>query len=166
MEERFTSEESRAHHYLSSQTALPLQRILEETLLTPQLEAVMSMANTGLDNMVDLEQVDNLARLYRLYSRVPSGLPALKRALKDLILRKGMALNESAKDNDNVEDVKGKGKGKARVAAATTDAASKWVDEVLSLKERFDVLWRRAFLEDREIESAMNEVSFIFCLDI
>lgn len=142
-------------------------QILEDTLLTPHLSGVISLPNSGLDNMLDQDQIDNLARLFRLFTMVPAGLATLKRSLKDSVLRRGTALNpptDAEDERDKEEfvivdaDPKGKGKGKARAQTSDLDVASKWVEEVLNLKEKFDRILKQAFSGDRELEAALNEV--------
>lgn len=134
------------------------------------------MQNSGLENMIDMDQIDNLARLYRLFSSVPTGLPNLRRFLKDSIERRGKELNGNSGDDDGdakddedgfvMVDNDPKGKGKARVAAASIDDASKWVEGVLRLKDKFDYIWEKAFDADRQIETSLNEVRvFSFSLE-
>ena len=113
--------------------------------------------------MVDLDQKDNLARLYRSFIMVPSGRITLKRALKESILRRGMDINQTygcevVQENVPVID-DAKGKGKARnTSPQNVDIASKWVEDILSLKDKFDQFWRHCFDSDREFETAYNEV--------
>ncbi|KAF8920321.1 Cullin [Mucidula mucida] len=159
VESAFEAEESRAHHYLSSQTALPLRQILEDYLLTAHLGTVIKLENSGLDVMIDMDRIDDLSRLYRLYSMVAKGIPCLRRALKDSIVRRGHEINQSSLSMEN-DDAMGdkKGKGKAAPAAQMTLAlALKWVQDVLELKDRFDSIWSKAFNCDRELESGLNE---------
>lgn len=132
--------------------------------------------------MIDLDKVEDLSRLFRLFTMVPTGLPTLRRSLKDSVLRRGKDINQSSITTDVAEDVdvdvdeadatasgpKGKGKGKARAPPQTLTLALKWVQEVLDLKDRFDRLWKQAFENNRELESALNEVRIYarpaFCL--
>ncbi|KIJ62793.1 hypothetical protein HYDPIDRAFT_41506 [Hydnomerulius pinastri MD-312] len=172
VEARFDSEKSRTHHYLYSQTGAPLRKILEQYLLTQNLSSVIDMPNSGLDAMIDLDNVDDLNRLYRLFMMVPTGLPTLRRALKDSVLRRGKEINQGSVTSDNVEDVDMEGekpdastigiKGKTKVrslggAPQALTLALKWVQVVLDLKDKFDQLWKRAFDSNREIESSLNE---------
>lgn len=127
------------------------------------------MENSGLDQMIDLHKMDDLARLYRLFITVPAGLPCLKRSLKDSIARRGREINQAslaidAEEGEPEDDAehKGKGKGKSRAqnaGAQTLALALKWVQDVLDLKDLFDSVWERALERDREIESSLNEVS-------
>ena len=117
--------------------------------------------------MIDLDKKEDLSRLYRLFITVPTGLPTLRRALRDSIVRRGKELasigsvgGADGDGDDEVEDVKGKGKAKApNTGAQTLQLALKWVQDVLDLKDKFDTLWTQAFRSDREIETGMNEVS-------
>jgi cullin 3 len=124
--------------------------------------------------MIDLDKVEDLNRLFRLFTMVPTGLPTLRRSLKDSVLRRGKDINQSSFTPDLAEDVdvdgddadttaigsKGKGKGKARAQGPpqTLTSALKWVQDVLDLKDRFDRLWKQAFEYNRELECALNEV--------
>ncbi|KAG6908334.1 hypothetical protein DXG01_005245 [Tephrocybe rancida] len=167
VEARFDSEDSRTFHYLDRHTAPPLRQILKDELLTPHLLAVTSLPNSGLDNMVDTDKVDDLSRLYRLFITVPSGLPTLKRVIKDSVARRGLEINRASQgaeidDLDHVaeeEDKKGKGKARsmAHTAAQKIELALKWVQDVLDLRDKFFAVWENAFNKDREIESALNE---------
>ncbi|OJA13390.1 hypothetical protein AZE42_07598 [Rhizopogon vesiculosus] len=170
VEGRLDSEQARTYHYLYSQTGDPLKEILERNLLTQNLSTVISMPNSGLDVMVDLDKLDDLNRLYRLFIMVPNGLPTLRRSFKDSILRRGREINlastsvDAGQDVDDgdlndVETTKGKDKSQGRAAAGppTLALALKWVQNVLDLKDKFDCIWRRAFENNRELESSLNE---------
>jgi cullin 3 len=170
VEERLENEDLRTRHYLSRRTAIPLRQILETNLLTPHLSTVISFPNSGLDTMIDTDKVDDIARLYRLFTMVPTGLPCLKRSLRESITHRGKDLNRLSHgvDGDDLEMDVGdgdnaarKGKGKAKPpnpAAQTLSLALRWVQDVLNLKDKFDTIWRKAFNNDREVESALNEV--------
>jgi len=114
--------------------------------------------------MVDASKVEDLARLYRLCSGIQTGLPYLKRALKDSISRRGkeinrlsLAVDEAEEDQAGDEgDTKRKGRI-AKIKSANT-GASKWVQDVLDLKDKFETIWKNCWQSDREIESSMNEV--------
>lgn len=120
--------------------------------------------------MIDTDKMDDIARLYRLFTMVPTGLPYLKRSLKDSITNRGREINRLSLGMDGGDvDMEGeeadngnrKGSGKARApnpGAQTLSLALKWVQDVLDLKDKFDIVWKRAFNNDREVESALNEV--------
>lgn len=116
--------------------------------------------------MLDMENIEVLSRLYQLYSIVPTGIPILKRALKDSIGRRGRVINETSVGVDIVEGAEQlepdpKGKGKAKVPVNSVTPATEWVERVLDLKDKFDSVWRKALQSDREVEIAINEASKI-----
>ncbi|KAJ6619719.1 Cullin-domain-containing protein [Mycena sp. CBHHK59/15] len=161
VESRFESEDSRTHHYLSRNTAPALREILQEHLLTAHLTTIISMDNSGLDAMIDLNKTNDMARLYRLFIMVPTGLLCLKRALKDSVGRRGKLINQASLGIEG-------GEGEAAVTKPTSGTqtltlALKWVQDVLDLKDVFDKILREAFQNGRELESNLNEAfeSFI-----
>ena len=169
VESRLDQEESRALHFLSSQTSQPLRRILEDKLISPHLSTIIAMPNSGLDVMIDLDKFDDLARLYRLFSMVPAGVPTLRKALRETVIRRGRDINSASasmegddpQDEEMAEKIsKAKGKGKARANAGSQvlSLALKWVQDVLDMKDKFDSIWADALKNDREIESSVNEV--------
>lgn len=175
-EARFQEEESRTHHILSTLTTLPLQRILEKNLVSPHLWTVVNMPNSGLDAMIDSDRLDDLARLYRLFTRVTAGLPCLRKSLRETVIRRGKEINDASTglSGDGAESqeeeaaaepsAKAKGKAKARPpnpASQTLALALKWVQDVLDLKDKFDTMWSKAFQSDRDLESGLNEVLYI-----
>ncbi|KAF8808726.1 Cullin-domain-containing protein [Phlegmacium glaucopus] len=162
------AEESRTNYYLSSQTEFPLRQILKEKLLTPHLSAVVSMQNSGLDVMIDSNKFSDLARLYRLFLMVPTGLPCLKSSLKASVARRGKEINDASTGEDQdmeAENPEGetsksnKGKGKA---VAGIQTAINWVQAVLSLKDKFDAVWKEAFQSSRDVESSLIEAFATF----
>lgn len=132
------------------------------------------MPYSGLDAMVDLHRIDDLGRLYRLFTMVPSGLSCVKKSLKDSIARRGKDINQASlgvegmdvEGDVNVEvelgsGEKGKGKGGMRPpnsGAQTLALALKWVQDVLDLKDKFDRVWELGLRRDRELEITLNEV--------
>jgi cullin 3 len=126
------------------------------------------MQNSGLDVMIDGNKIPDFSRLYRLFLMVPAGLPCLKASLKASIARRGKEINDSNMGEDSDVDVENLGesskkaesssKGKGKVSPGIQPAIN-WVQAVLSLKDKFDTVWRDAFQSSREVESTLIEVS-------
>ncbi|KAI0689999.1 Cullin-domain-containing protein [Cytidiella melzeri] len=166
VESRLDAEQARTHHYLSSHTSQPLRQILERNMLTSHLSTIIDLPNSGLDAMIDGDKYEDLLRIYRLFVMVPTGLPILRKALKNSLIRRGKELNAASENLDGLadtleeaDDPKGKCKAKAKpnAAAQTLQLALKWVVDVLSLKDKFDTVWTKTCHSDREIESGINE---------
>jgi cullin 3 len=208
VEARLQSEHQRSSHYFRI-TEDAIITHLKQGLITPHLINVISMPGSGLNTMIDLQQHDDLARLYTLFNLVPSGPGALKNALKASIAERGKLVNEAEGVSDDVNEMeagpsgagyiisrsrlpstthedtnnfkpklssaKGKGKEKptsnepsAAVSSSagaqtqgkkTLDAALKWVQDVLDLKDLFDRILKICFADDRVIQAALNEAS-------
>ena len=173
MEERYESEESRAHRYLSRITAVPLRNILKEHLLSPHIQTIISLPNSGLDVMINLSKKEDLACLYRLCIGIPPSLPYLKKALKGSIMQRGKEINRLSlvvdeADEDQVGPDEGDTKRKAKIAKikSANIGASKWVQDVLDLKDKFDDIWTICWQGDLTIESTMYEVSETITYDV
>jgi len=162
VERRFQEEDQRAHHYLAFHTAPAIKQILKTHLLAPHLSEVISMPGSGLDIMIDTGKISELERLYSLYALVPTGLTVLKKALKESLTSRGKVINEYTIGSDGVEQDESdpKGKGKAKAPGNSLIPATEWVQRVLELKDLFDNIWKNAFKSDRDVEVAINEVSY------
>lgn len=183
-ERRLEEEASRTQHYLSNQTSAALQRILQDHLLTAHLQIVLTKPGSGLVPMVDGDNVDDLARLYRLFGLVPTGHKELRQHLKDDVRRRGEKINAAvlapamvpvdapppADGNETAAASTAKGKGKAKEGAAGGGAAAasalqialRWVQEVLDLKDKLDALLVGGFGEDRRVQTSINEAFELF----
>ena len=132
-------------------------------MLTPHLTTVIHMPNSGMDSMIDADKIQSLTLMYKLFKRVATGVPSIRKAFKESIIHRGSEINSNAEFDDTEEpeggsSSKGKGKAKQRVAGSQTIQALKWVREVLELKDKFRHVWSEAFNSDRELETAMVEV--------
>ncbi|KAF9036196.1 Cullin-domain-containing protein [Panaeolus papilionaceus] len=166
-EERLDDEYRRANHYLFSQTGIELRNILVRCLLSPHIAAVIAKEQSGLDSMIDNNKLDVLSRLYRLCMLIPTGMSCLRSALKASILRRGKEINDLSQSDETSEEADGKDsetpnksdkvKAKPKVAASSVQVALDWVNNVLELKNKFDVVWRESFMSNREVEYTLNE---------
>ena len=118
--------------------------------------------------MIDSHKTEDLARLHQLCSGTPTGLPCLKRALRDSVTQRGKEINrlsvvidEAEEDQAGGGDGEGDAKRKGRLAKikSANTGASRWVQDVLDLKDKFDAIWTHCWQCDRELESTLNEVS-------
>ncbi len=131
---------------------------------------MISKHNSGLDTMIDNRKFDDLSRLFGLCIMVPTGLQWLRSALKESIIRRGGIINEAAlseefvdveEERQETEMKRGKAKGKARPPSGGIQPAIQWVQEVLDLKDKFDIIRKDSFQSSRDVESSINGVSYI-----
>ncbi|KAL8286410.1 hypothetical protein RQP46_004427 [Phenoliferia psychrophenolica] len=179
IQQRLDQEATRAQAYLNQTTEPLLIKLLEETLITKHLSAILDHPASGLSTLVADSRIDDLQRLYTLFGRVPTGRPALQAGIYSWIVATGKKVNEGllvvgADDDGEAEDPKGKGKAreggapkapgapKAKASSegavgAKTKAALAWVQNVLDLKDKFDVLLADAFASDKAMEKSIND---------
>lgn len=109
----------------------------------------------------------DLSRMYKLFSRVPTGLPEMRAAISAHIKDLGKGVNA------NVNSVfvsssapSGSGKGKEKETDKDKDeegkngnsqVALRWVQEVLDLKDKFDRILDQAVNKDKTFQTAFNE---------
>ena len=115
--------------------------------------------------MIDTDKIQSLTLMYQLFKRVPTGIPSIRKAFKESIIRRGSEINLNAEPDVAEEPAEGggssggKGKAKPRVTGPhSLQQSLKWVVDVLELKDKFRRVWSEAFNSDRELETAMVEV--------
>ena len=78
VEEVMTGEVGRVEAYMHQHTMDLLLRLVADVLLAAQQETVLHKPGSGLLDMLDQNKLDDLARLYRLYSRALPNLNAVE----------------------------------------------------------------------------------------
>ena len=110
-EKRLSEEHERCTAYLDASTRKPLIEVVESQLISQHLPSILSSASDassqeggrGMAGLIDRHKVDDMARLYRLASRVGS-LEALRSAVKDHVRSSGILLvKDEEKDKEMVE---------------------------------------------------------------
>lgn len=86
--------------------------------------------------------------------------------MKDSIIQRGRTINEAAlleevinveEERQETDTKRGKGKGKGR--AGDIQPAIQWVQSVLDLKDKINLIWKNSFQSSRDVESCINDVS-------
>lgn len=115
-EAALTAEAIRVQHYLHESTEGRLLGVLEEVLLQAH-QADLLGSPTGVSTMLERSAQQDLARMYRLFSRVNGGLIPLARAVREHIQRAGLAMVATREDATKVVPGAAKPKGAAAAAA-------------------------------------------------
>lgn len=163
---RLQEEHDRCGTTLSLFTTEKIAKVVEQELIREHLDEFLAMEGSGLRTMIDNDRVDDLAILYSLILRVDTTKAALKQGLQTRVRELGDEIEKvlretdfSTADAEAEEAVAGDGAEKAKprpAAAQQTQAAIKWVDDVLALKQKFDNLLRTSFDEDLVLQSAIT----------
>lgn len=182
MERRLKEESDRTAHYLSINTLPALHATQVDVLLASHLQDILQMPGSGLVAMVDHDRIPDLSRMYALFCLVADshgehGKTALRLALRKDIEDRGKAVNEAAMaepeagpsnsgQQEDGDDTKGKGKAKAPTASGALSSALRWVQDVLDLKDKFDLILNKAFASDMLVQMSINEVGHIDRMEI
>ncbi|KAG0259249.1 Cullin-3 [Mortierella polycephala] len=148
VENRLDEEQQRCSHYLSEKTGPKIQLIVEKEMIENQIRNVIEMENLGLRQLLVNNRLDDLDRMYRLFSRVPSGAKELQAGVSEYIKECGKAINTNVKAS-SVENVE---KGVSTGVAL----ALRWVQEVLDLKERFSTILASSFAKNKAFETTID----------
>ena len=174
---RIAEERERCLYTLSPLTEPKIKDVLDEELIRKNIAEVVNLEGTGVKNMLDNDRVDLLASVYELNARVDKKKTSLTLAVQKRIVEMGQEINSSTANmaqasappgpkpgkETNAENKpadKEKEKEKEKPVNQQTVSAIKWVDDVLSLKTKFDIIWQEAFKKDQGMEGAiMNSFS-------
>ncbi|KAI8374216.1 Cullin [Radiomyces spectabilis] len=157
VEKRMEEEYERTVHCLSLTTEPKIRHIVETQLIANNLQTIMEMPNSGLQNMLAADKIGDLSRMYMLFSRVPAGLSEMRMAIHKYILQLGAEIN----NHINADLASGAGKARAPgekgAMSGSAQAAIGWVEEVLALQSRFDKILDTALYKDKAFQTAFNE---------
>ncbi|KAI0125850.1 Cullin-domain-containing protein [Xylariales sp. AK1849] len=168
-QQRLDEEAARCQTTISIMTQDSIAKVVEEELIRKHLEEFMNLDGSGVRAMIDNDRTDDLAILYQLVCRVDPKREALRKALTNRVVELGMEIEKVLRNTDfstpqvtaEEEPAAGradKPKPKAlNPSAQQTASALKWVDDVLSLKDRFDTLWSCCFAQDLILQTALTK---------
>lgn len=167
---RLKEEEERCSTMLQGElTQRKLQDVVQEELIKAHLNEFMALEGTGLKSMIDNDRFEDLGLLYKHIGRVDTKKEALKTALHNRVMEMGTAINKSVLNAESTPKEGANGEGEAsgsktskaqkekNTAAAQTEAAIRWVDEVLQLRDKFDRIMRECFEDDLAVQSALTK---------
>lgn len=166
---RLLEEETRTQTTISMLTSQKIAKVLESEMISSHLSEFLAMEGSGIKAMIENDRYEDLSLLYQLISRVDPSKEPLKVALQTRVVELGSEINKTiqnidfSKDvvgGDDAEAAEGGDKSKApkqSAAAKQTAAAIRWVDEVLTLKDKFDNLWKQCLSEDLILQTALTK---------
>ncbi|KAF7731434.1 Cullin-3 [Apophysomyces ossiformis] len=148
VEKRLEEEYERTTHCLSSITEPKIRKVVETQLIANNVATV-------IENMLNANKYGDLSRMYSLFSRVPAGLNEMKMAISKDILQLGEQINKNI--NADLASTPAKPKGADKGVSGGTQTAIRWVEEVLTLQEKFDKILDTAANKDKAFQTAFNE---------
>ncbi|KAK5169087.1 uncharacterized protein LTR77_006396 [Saxophila tyrrhenica] len=161
---RIDEESDRCRSTISESTTPKIQKVVEDELIRHKMKGLIEM-DSGVQYMIDNDKFHELGLVFELESRVDARKPELTKAIVSIVQDMGAAINKAAETTSVAppapagQDDAGEDKPKAgstRQINQQTAAALKWVEDVLALKERFDVFWKTSFNSDQTISTALT----------
>lgn len=107
VEDRLSQESVRLNNYLSSSSELGLKTILYTQLIVQNATVLMEMANSGVKYMVENQKLEDIKKLYSLFSLVGSTLDLLRDFVGKLIVENGdLILGDPENGKDSISFVR------------------------------------------------------------
>eukprot|EP00743_Colponemidia_sp_Colp-15_P002799 GILK01003029.1.p1 GENE.GILK01003029.1~~GILK01003029.1.p1 ORF type:complete len:733 (-),score=137.04 GILK01003029.1:128-2326(-) len=140
-EQRLKEEASRVQHYLDASTETKLKDIVEKELISNHAKTLVEMENSGCVAMFRDNKIEDLARMYNLFSRVPATLTEMRDALSAYVKEIGKAL---VTDQEKLKD------------------PVIYVQGLLELKDKYDTIVSNSFKNDKQFQKTLKEAFEFF----
>ncbi|KAK7792593.1 hypothetical protein R5R35_005312 [Gryllus longicercus] len=128
VEARINEEAERAKHYLDESTEPRIVEVVEEELIKKHMKTIVEMENSGVVHMLKNQKTEDLACMYKLFSRVSDGLKTMADCVSQYLREQGKALVQEEESGTN---------------------AINFVQNLLDLKDRFDHFLHNSFNNDK-----------------
>lgn len=92
VEQRINEEAERAKHYLDESTEQQIVHVVEEELISKHMKTIVEMENSGVIHMLRNQRIDDLGCMYKLFSRVNSGLSTIISCVSGYLREQGKQL--------------------------------------------------------------------------
>jgi cullin 3 len=161
---RLTEELARVQQCLDQSTEARLRATAEQELLATHLKSLISM-DTGLVSMLKLQKFTDLRVMYNLFGRLVDGHAEMRAVLLEHVKAIGTTIV-----NDEQKEAGAGGAPAAAAAAAAGGAApaaaaaaggdgdqATFIDALLVLRDEADQWLTRAFNNDKQFHSAVNQ---------
>ncbi|KJE93406.1 Cullin 3 [Capsaspora owczarzaki ATCC 30864] len=172
VEERIREELERVAHYLDALSEPPLKRVVERELIANHMTALVEMDNSGLVSALVHNRLDDLARMYSLFSRVETGLSLIQKHLDVHLKEVGKAIvvaddeagsaaaappaaASSSSSSSSSSSVPAAPGATAKDAGGVKDA-SRYVQQIIDLRDKYETILLKAFRGDRNFRSTIN----------
>lgn len=98
-EDRIKQETERVRQYLHSSTEDKLLRVCDEQLLQTPEQLLLEKENSGCEALLRDNKTEDLSRMYRLFSRIATGLPPIGNIVRKHITDSGLQLVKAQSSN-------------------------------------------------------------------
>jgi cullin 3 len=151
-------ESERCNIFLSDRTRVKLMPLVESVLIADRISQVLSLPGTGFAHWVDSDNSEDLALVYELVDRVDPTHQCICNFIDVRISETGKEINQQA-ERSACESRAAKVSGnREKLSSLNPKAISiQWVDQVLTLKDKYDKFLRSCFQGSKNIQVAIED---------
>lgn len=140
-ERRLNEEIDRVTHYMDSESEAQITGVVEREMIGNHMKLLVERENSGMVSMLENDCYEDLARMYSLFKRVPTGLKTLLDVLSSHLRETGKQLvTDSERSKDPVE----------------------FVQRLLDMKDKYDKLIQQSFANDKSFQNSLNSAFEFF----
>ncbi|KAI9652120.1 MAG: Cullin-3 [Trizodia sp. TS-e1964] len=140
---RLKDEDDRCRSSISPLSEIKLRKVVEHHLIRLNIQEVLQMEGSGIKFMIQNDRFEELSLAYDLVSRVDVDFQELKTALAKEVSASGQAINNEGNPDPTV-------------SSPPSAAALLWVERLLKMKDKFDIMWTRSFSSHHGIQTAIE----------
>uniref|UniRef100_A0A0D9Y8K8 Cullin family profile domain-containing protein n=1 Tax=Oryza glumipatula TaxID=40148 RepID=A0A0D9Y8K8_9ORYZ len=155
-EECLQKEKDRVANYLHSTTEPKLFAAALFELIDRRAEEILNKENSGCKVLLCDEKTEDLARMFRLFSRITDGLLPVSKIFKEHVIAEGMSLLKHATDAANSRKDEKKG---VVVGLPEQD----FVRNVIELHDKYMAYVTNCFQSNSVFHKALKEAFEVFC---
>jgi cullin 1 len=153
-------EKERVGHYLHASSESKLLKEVEKEVLAAYETQLLEKEHSGCAVLLRDDKTEDLARMFRLFKRIPAGLPPVADIFKKHVEKEGVTLVKQAEDAAGAKKDPS-AKDKAAAAAASTEQV--FVRSVIQLHDKYLQYVIDCFSNDSLFHRALKEAFEVFC---
>ncbi|XP_051129469.1 cullin-1-like [Andrographis paniculata] len=154
-EECLKREKDRVAHYLHSSSETKLLERVQNELLSVYAGQLLEKEHSGCHALLRDEKVEDLSRMFRLFSKIPRGLEPVANIFKQHVTAEGTALVKQA------EDAASNKKAEKRDVVGLQEQI--FVRKVIELHDKFMAYVNNCFQNHTLFHKALKEAFEVFC---
>ncbi|CAH9101994.1 unnamed protein product [Cuscuta europaea] len=154
-EECLKREKDRVSHYLHSSSETKLLEQVQHELLAVYATQLLEKEHSGCHALLRDDKVEDLSRMYRLFSKIPRGLEPVANTFKQHITAEGMTLVKQAEDAASHK--------KAEKKDVVGMQEQVFVRKVIELHDKYLAYVNDCFQNHTLFHKALKEAFEVFC---
>ncbi|GAB2265216.1 hypothetical protein Dimus_000284 [Dionaea muscipula] len=154
-EECLRREKERVSHYLHSSSEPKLLEKVQHELLSVYATQLLEKEHSGCHALLRDDKVDDLSRMYRLFSKIPKGLDPVSSIFKQHVTAEGTSLVKQA------EDAASNKKAEKKDTVGLQEQV--FVRKVIELHDKYMTYVNDCFANHTLFHKALKEAFEIFC---